>query len=210
MSIRFKHCGSGHEYWLDGMNVHWISKQDGKEHVAEYYTQADIDKLFHNGTWIKIEEQPQPFIEAGNGAWQLNLRESDGKFYAAGLGVGIENTATITTEVAASTPLEKGGAIASDGGSSSYYDIGLPQWLVNKIVERQEAGKAYVKTEELIEVAFANDFDASNIFKSLVRAWGAFNGAGKKGNSVDYDLNKMIYSTEKIRQRSTRKQGATQ
>ena len=209
MSIRFKHCGSGHEYWLEGTNVHWISQQDGKERVAEYYTPAEINKLFGNGTWIRLDE-PQPTIQAENSAWQLNLREIDNQFYVTGLGVGIENTATSTTEVATSTPLEKGGAVASDGGSSSYYDIGLPQWLVDKIVERQEAGKAYVKTEELIEVAFANDFDASNIFKSLVRAWGAFNGAGKKGNSVDYDLNKMIYSTEKIRQRSTRKQGATQ
>lgn len=180
MNIRFKHCGSGHEYWLEGTSVHWISQQDGKEHVAKDYTQAEIDKLFSNGTWIKLEDK------------------------------GNESDTAITEQGTPITALKPGGAIASDGGSSSYYDIGLPQWLVDKIVERQEAGRAYVKTEELIEVAFTNDFDASNIFKSLVRAWGAFNGAGKKGNSVDYDLNKMIYSTEKIRQRSTRKQGATQ
>ena len=45
----------------------------------------------------------------------------------------------------------------------------------------------------------AFDFDFSNAFKSLVRAWGTVNGAGKKGNNLYYELNKIDYSVNKIR-----------
>lgn len=44
-----------------------------------------------------------------------------------------------------------------------------------------------------------------NIFKSLVRAWGALNGAGKAGNGVDYECNKIVYSANKLKQRNQRK-----
>lgn len=95
--------------------------------------------------------------------------------------------------------------IASDGFSSSYYDIPLPRWVVERIVERQGSGMSYIRTEELIESGFGNDFDFANAFKSLVRAWGASRGAGKAGNSVVYDLNKITYSINKIREREDRK-----
>lgn len=45
-----------------------------------------------------------------------------------------------------------------------------------------------------------------NIFKSLVRAWGALNGAGKAGNGVDYECNKIVYSANKLKQRNQRKE----
>ena len=94
--------------------------------------------------------------------------------------------------------------IKSDGGSSSYYDIHLPEWLVGRIIDRQTDGQAFIKTEEIITVAFGNDFDYGNLFKSEVRAWGAMNGAGKKGNSVEYELNKMRYSIDKIQEKVER------
>lgn len=90
--------------------------------------------------------------------------------------------------------------VKSDGGSSSYYDIPLPEWLVERILDRQSEGEAFIKTEEIITVAFGNDFDYGNLFKSEVRAWGAMNGAGKEGNSVGYELNKMRYSIDKIQE----------
>lgn len=99
------------------------------------------------------------------------------------------------------------GAIASDGRSSTYYDIGLPNWLIARVLERYEDGRAYIKTEELIEVAFNDDFDAGNALKSLVRLWGAFNYAGKAGNSVSYEKNKIEYSVGKLEQRFERKSG---
>ncbi len=54
-------------------------------------------------------------------------------------------------------------AIKSDGGSSSYYDIQIPDWLLEKIKDR-----GYLKTEELIEI-MGSDFDLGNIIKCAVR-----------------------------------------
>ena len=64
------------------------------------------------------------------------------------------------------------GAIRSDGGSSSYYDIHLPDWLIDLIVERR-----YIKTEELIEV-MGDSFNQGTILKSLVRLNSLLNGVG--------------------------------
>ena len=100
---------------------------------------------------------------------------------------------------------EKKTPIKSDGGSSTYYDIDIPAWLLYTLKERQKEGKCYIKTEELIECGFSSDFDAGNIFKSLVRAWGALNGVGKAGNGVDYECNKIIYSANKLKQRNQRR-----
>lgn len=85
--------------------------------------------------------------------------------------------------------------IESDGKSSSYYDLKLHQKTIDFIKEN-----GYVKTEMLIYDIFDNDFDFSNAFKSLVRAWGTVNGAGKKGNNLFYELNKIEYSVNKIRE----------
>ncbi len=92
--------------------------------------------------------------------------------------------------------------IASDGGSSSYYDLPIPEELLNKILERKVDGKAYIKTEEVIRYCFDNDFDKGNLFKSLVRIHSAELGFGKAGNSIDYDCNKIHYSADKIAQRN--------
>ena len=92
--------------------------------------------------------------------------------------------------------------IQSDGGSSSYYDLPIPEELLNKILERKEEGKAYIKTEEIIRYYFGNDFDKGNLFKSLVRIHSAELGFGKAGNSIEYDCNKIHYSADKIAQRN--------
>lgn len=101
---------------------------------------------------------------------------------------------------------EKKIPIKSDGGSSTYYDIDIPAWLLYTLNERQKEGKCYIKTEELIETAFGSDFDFANAFKSLVRAFGAMNGGGKAGNDVDYEMNKVQYSANKIKERNQRKE----
>jgi hypothetical protein len=201
MSITFYHKDNKQKFYtLNGSTVSWEWANDkGSVTYAPYL----IDLFFAEGTWVKTLHQA---VSGSN--WQVKV-DAEGKKFVSGFGLGItdvQGNKAAVTESAAEAGVSKSGAIASDGGSSTYYDIGLPQWLVERIVERQKDGRAYLKTEELIEVAFNNDFDASNITKSLVRAWGAFNGGGKKGNTVDYDLNKMVYSTEKLRQRAQRKQ----
>ncbi|MNZ71594.1 hypothetical protein D3C78_899590 [compost metagenome] len=102
--------------------------------------------------------------------------------------------------------VKKSEAIISDGRSSTYYDLELPSWLVARILDRHADGRAYIKTEELITTTFSSDFDLGNAFKSLVRLWGTFNGAGKAGNSLDYEKNKIEYSLDKLKQRFERKE----
>lgn len=85
--------------------------------------------------------------------------------------------------------------VVSDGKYSSYYDLKLSKKTLDFI-----ASNGYVITEMLINDIFDNDFDAGNAFKSLVRAWGAVKGAGKAGNSIEYELNKIEYSINKIRE----------
>lgn len=95
--------------------------------------------------------------------------------------------------------------IKSDGGSSKYYDIPLPEWLTDELLSRIEAGNPYIKVEELIAVEFGNSFDFGNAYKSLHRAYQATLGGGKEGNTVDYDLRKVEYSVNKIREEDKRK-----
>lgn len=91
----------------------------------------------------------------------------------------------------------------SDGGSSSYYDLAIPQSLLERLVERSEQGECFIKTEEIITHFFGNDFDYGNIFKSLVRSYGLEAGTGgKAGNSVDYEMNKIQYSSNKIKEKN--------
>lgn len=94
--------------------------------------------------------------------------------------------------------------IKSDGGSSSYYDIQLPNWLVEEIYSRYEQGQGFIKTEELIEVAFKNDFDFGTTFKALVRGFGSLNGGGKAGNDVEYEMNKVGYYSNRVKERTSR------
>lgn len=90
-------------------------------------------------------------------------------------------------------------AIKSNGGSSSYYDIQLPEYLIEQIRDR-----GYLKTEELIEV-LGSDFDLGNIIKCAVRINSLKNGVGKEGNSVEYDANKIIYSANRLKERENNK-----
>lgn len=95
---------------------------------------------------------------------------------------------------------EKKIPIKSDGGSSTYYDIDIPAWLLYTLNERQKEGKCYIKTEELIECGFSNDFSFGTLFKSLVRAMSVKCGVGKAGNDIDYEVNKILYYAERIRE----------
>lgn len=93
---------------------------------------------------------------------------------------------------------EKKGPIKSDGGSSSYYDLNIPEWLLYTLNERQKEGKCYIKTEEMISAFFGNDFSFGTLLKSLVRAWGIKIGAGKAGNDMKYETGKIRYYADKI------------
>lgn len=106
----------------------------------------------------------------------------------------------IYEELVANMQSETKGPIKSDGGSSSYYKLNVPAWLIEKIVK-----EGAIETEDLIEVVFDNDFDYGNIFKSLVRAYKTEKGCGKSGNEIEYEMNKISYSALKVKALSKRR-----
>jgi len=95
--------------------------------------------------------------------------------------------------------------IKSDGGSSSYYDLPVAEWLLYTLNERQKEGKCYIKTEEMISAFFGNDFSFGTLLKSLVRAWGIKIGAGKAGNDMKYETGKIRYYADKILEQNEEK-----
>lgn len=90
--------------------------------------------------------------------------------------------------------------IKSDGGSSSYYDLPISDKLLKAINSRNEDGKCYVKTEDLIDELFGNDFDFGTMFKSVVRGYLQTKGEGKAGNDLGYEMNKVVYYANKIKE----------
>lgn len=93
--------------------------------------------------------------------------------------------------------------ITSTGGSSSYYDIPLPDDFLDVLIQRKAEGNLHIKTEEMIRYQFGNLFDFANSYKSLQRAYQTTLGGGKKGNDIAYELNKIDYSINKIRKQYT-------
>jgi len=75
---------------------------------------------------------------------------------------------------------------------------------LEKLLARVDAGQGYLKTEELIEVIFDNNFDFGTAFKSMVRAHCCTVGGGKEGNNLEYELRKVEYYVDKVRQRALR------
>ena len=91
--------------------------------------------------------------------------------------------------------------IKSDGGSSSYYDLKVSKKLLQKLLDRDDEGECYIKTEEIIAELFCNDFDFGTLFKSLVRGYLQTKGAGKAGNDLEYEMNKVLYYANKIKEK---------
>ncbi len=92
------------------------------------------------------------------------------------------------------------GPIKSDGGSSSYYDLPLMGDLLKEIDSRRVGDISYIKTEELIQTVFKNNFSFGTLFKSLIRAQSVVDGIGKAGNDLEYECNKIIYYANQIKE----------
>lgn len=110
-------------------------------------------------------------------------------------GFAVRKCRSCGTENMYNTKEQQNNTIKSDGGSSSYYDLKLSDKTVAFIQENE-----YVKTEHLIMDIFDNDFDFANSFKSLVRAYAIVKGRGKEGNDIPYEMNKIKYSCDKIKE----------
>lgn len=99
------------------------------------------------------------------------------------------------------------GKIKSDGGSSSYYDLTISDKFLETLNNRKKCdGESFIKTEELIDELFDNNFDFGTLFKSLVRAHLQTKGAGKAGNNLGYEINKVLYYANKIKEKGCEKE----
>ena len=99
----------------------------------------------------------------------------------------IEDEISECSYVASNFKVVTNDKVTSDGGSSSYYTLDINDTVV--------------ETEDIIRDVFGNDFDFGNAFKSLVRAYLNTQGAGKAGNNLSYELNKIRYSLNKIKEK---------
>lgn len=154
-----------------------------------------------------IKAQLNVYVDFGtDGDWgnskDLKYKDADGNLFTHDM-LDSNNCVVDMTKITKQN-LDTNKPIKSDGLNSSYYDIYLPDWLIKQLTKRKEEGNCYIKTEELIEVVFKDDFSFGTLFKSLVRAFGVTQGQGKAGNSLDYELNKVSYYTDKIRSISKR------
>lgn len=182
-------------------NYEYMGLMKGSVHDASVYTNSWGDVEYHftlNGKrWslhpacadIIPQECSSPFCVC-----------EEGKCYS-GKGY-IRGTFGTTKPVKEQGSIKPNSPIKSDGGSSSYYDLPVSEWLLYTLNERQKEGKCYIRTEEMISAFLSNDFDYGNLFKSMIRCKGLQDGTGgKAGNSVEYECNKMIYSVNKIKEK---------
>jgi hypothetical protein len=81
------------------------------------------------------------------------------------------------------------GAVVSDGGSSSYYQL----TITNKAGESLQC-----ETGDILRALVGNDYDLSNIVKACRRSYEASQGRGKAGASIEYDMNKVKYFADEF------------
>jgi len=93
---------------------------------------------------------------------------------------------TVTNEKSEAIKSEaiKSEAIKSDGGKSDYYEVTID-------------GQTFM-IEKIIKQVFRNDFDFGNAFKALIRANALIAGGGKEGSTIQYEMNKVKYSADKV------------
>ena len=117
--------------------------------------------------------------------------------YAAGRLRMVGVNAAPTTQVAAfagevgsvdkMTPLTKG-AVKSDGGSSDYYKIHLPE----AVLDRAKTN-GFIEVKDVLRYGLDNDATLFNVGKALFRIASLRRGQGKEGVSQEYDLNKCMF-----------------
>jgi hypothetical protein len=136
--------------------------------------------------WLAVDHvEDSPTLTGCFRVFDSNMEWIDYSRSGVSAGHSVFNILEVDTATPTSAPIK------SDGGSSSYYTF--PQELFDKIVER-----GHVETEDIIKYGFGNDFDFGNILKSLKRLYELQRGGGKEGNTEQYEVNKIIYSLNKI------------
>lgn len=80
--------------------------------------------------------------------------------------------------------------VKSDGGSSSYYQV---------TIRRRDGQTFTCETGDIIRALVGNDFSLGNIVKACRRIHQAMIGQGKEGTSPEYDINKIHYFADEVK-----------
>lgn len=180
-----------YEFIFDAHEIRVIKKKEDRRSV-EVKENGDIKAYDLNGT-LRSERSATliaEYKEDGTPIMQIGVWEEPN------CQVPIEpipNTLRIGDELIT-------GPIKSDGGSSFYYDLPLMGDLLEEIESRRVGDVSYIKTEELIQTVFKNNFSFGTLFKSLIRAQSVVDGVGKAGNDLEYECNKIIYYANQIKE----------
>lgn len=166
---------------------------------SEFYDTSNDTELNGNIGEIECFTERRYNIDVTWGRVGFNSYTEADLVLVASADVSSEQPHVNTNEVTTKSPIK------STGGSSTYYDINVPEWLVKLLVERNESGNCFIKTEEINNL-LGNDFNYGTLFKSLVRAHSIEQGVGKAGNNMSYECNKIRYYTDRIEEKWGRKQ----
>lgn len=178
------------------------TKFDVSEWTKEMKVQFQEEMFKLKIMWCGVSEEVE-FLNVGyyfaNGRYLSYCGYSDSKFFG---GCSYKELTwedlfeEVTNENLVEECLEKVGLSKtphkSTGGSSKYYEVVLPEWLLDK---QKENG--YIMIEDLAEIMFDNDFNYTNIFKAQKRMFDLQKGGGKEGNTLEYDANKCKYYVDK-------------
>ena len=85
---------------------------------------------------------------------------------------------------------EAAAPVKSDGGSSSYYQV---------TIRRRDGATFTCETGDIIRALVGNDFSLGNIVKACRRIYQATIGQGKEGTSPEYDINKIHYFADEVK-----------
>lgn len=120
-----------------------------------------------------------------------------------------EDELELVAPVASIPPSLIGSAATSkiDGSNGSYYDNKVPDWLVDQWlvhIGEDASAKVILKAEHVIEFVFNDNFDFGNCYKALVRGIKSLEGCGKSGNTLEYEMDKVIYYANKVKEKAQR------
>lgn len=116
-----------------------------------------------------------------------------------------EDELELVAPVASIPPSLIGSAATSkiDGSNGSYYDNKVPDWLVDQWLDDSSVNVT-LKAEHVIEFVFKDNFDFGNCYKALVRGIKSLEGCGKSGNTLEYEMDKVIYYANKVKEKAQR------
>ncbi len=99
--------------------------------------------------------------------------------------------------------MEENKKIKSDGGSSDYYKVDVPQHILERLIKsRNNNQRIYIEVGEIIDMMLGDRFTYGNILKALKRIFEVEEGRGKVGTDIKYDANKIRWFLGEIEKKN--------